>query len=87
MYNSWRFTSHRIRVARAQNEVEKANDLIAWRNLGLPKDRREPLLSTHLSPVCCSATYREKPCNVWATYRHGGSLYCHHHKPEGSDKL
>lgn len=75
-------------LPKTQTDIEKANDVIAWRNLGLPRDKREPLLLGFLSPICCARTYPSKlPCNVWGSYYSQGSLFCWHHKPEGAVKL
>jgi hypothetical protein len=75
-------------LPKSQTDIEKTNDLIAWRNLGLPKEEREPFLLGFLSPLCCAqAYYTRLPCKAWGSYYHQGSLFCGHHKPEGAEKL
>lgn len=65
-----------------QTDYDRIADLIRWRNLGRPMERRESLFPEHL--LCTVRAGDGHPCALWGPFMHRGRRFCRHHAPQGA---
>ena len=75
------------RWIQAQTQIDKANDLVAWRNLGVPWENRQPFVTADSHRRCAKVNSYGARCYLMATHQQDGVRYCRHCKPENAEQL